>query len=133
MEYTGLNTRVVMGPGAIGGVADEVRRLGASRVMLLTGGKTARTRLTAQVVATLGPLLVEFFESVVEHSTTRIVDEAARRAASSRVDLLLAVGGGSPSDTAKAVAILLAEGAPLERHANRFTPPDRLIQQQLVR
>jgi alcohol dehydrogenase len=120
-----------MGSGSVDGVADEVRRLGCSRVMLLTGGKTARTKLTARVVATLGPLLVELFDAVVEHSGTHIVEQAAKRAAGSRIDLLLAVGGGSPSDTAKAVAILLAEGAPLHRHANRFTPPDKLVQQQL--
>lgn len=131
MEYTGLSTRVVMGPGAIDGVADEVRRLGGSRVMLLTGGKTGKTKLTARVVAALGPLLVETFDSVVEHSGTRVVEEAALRATTSNADLLLTVGGGSPSDTAKAVAILLAEGAPLHRHANRFTPPDKLVQQQL--
>ena len=131
MEYVGLHNRVVMGPGAVDGVADEVRKLGGTRVMLLTGGKTAKTRLTARVIAALGPLLVEKFDGVVQHSGVHIVEEAARRAAASRVDLLLAIGGGSPSDTAKAVAILLAEGAPLSRHANRFTPPDKLVQQQL--
>jgi alcohol dehydrogenase len=75
--------------------------------------------------------VVETFDEVVEHSGTGIVAEAARRAAAKNIDLLLAIGGGSPSDTAKAVAILLAEGAPLHQHANRFTPPDKLVQQQL--
>lgn len=131
MEYVGLGTRVVMGPGTVDRVADEVRLLGGSRVMLLTGRRTGRTKLVARAVASLGPLLVDTFDEVVEHSGTKIVADAARRAAEQRVDLLLAIGGGSPSDTAKAVAILLAEGAPLHRHANRFTPPDKLVQQQL--
>lgn len=131
MEYVGLGTRVLMGAGAVDRVADEVRLLGGSRVMLITGRRTGKTRLVARAVAALGPLLVDTFDEVVEHSGTKIVADAARRAADRRVDLLLAIGGGSPSDTAKAVAILLAEGAPLHRHANRFTPPDKLVQQQL--
>src|SRR6185437_4215878 len=44
-----------------------------------------------------------------------------------RVDALVAVGGGSASDTAKAIAILLAEGGRIEEHASRFEPPDRFF------
>ncbi len=130
-EYESLRNRVVMGPGSVDRVADEVRRLGASRVMLISGARTAKTNLVARVSNALGPLLVENFNSVVEHSGTHIVEEAAERAASSQVDLLLPVGGGSSSDTAKGVAILLSEGAPLKKHANQFIPPSTLIQQQL--
>jgi alcohol dehydrogenase class IV len=131
MEYVGLGTRVLMGPGTVDRVADEVRLLGGSRVMLITGRRTGQTKLVARAVAALGPLLVDTFGEVVEHSGTKIVADAARRAAEQRIDLLLAIGGGSPSDTAKATAILLAEGGPLHSHANRFTPPDKLVQQQL--
>ena len=99
--------------------------------MLLTGRRTGQSRLVARAKAALGPLLVDVYDEVVEHSGTHLVATAARRAREQRIDLLLAIGGGSPSDTAKAVAILLAEGEPLEKHANRFTPPDKLIQQQL--
>jgi len=42
------------------------------------------------------------------------------------VDCIVAFGGGSASDTAKAVAILLGEGGRLEDHAARFTPPATL-------
>lgn len=131
MEYVGLGTRVLMGPGTVDRVADEVRALGGSRVMLLTGRRTGQTRLVARAKAALGALLVDVYDEVVEHSGTHLVVAAAKRAKANGIDLLLAVGGGSPSDTAKAVAILLAEGEPLEKHANRFTPPDKLVQQQL--
>ena len=36
-----------------------------------------------------------------------------------------------PAGSKVGVETLLAEGAPLHRHANRFTPPDKLVQQQL--
>jgi alcohol dehydrogenase len=132
-EYSGLASRVLLGAGAIDRIADEVRRLGATRVMLLCGARTSRTQLVARIRDRLGTLLADSFEQVVEHSSTRSVSEVAGRVQAGRIDLLLAVGGGSVSDTSKAVAILLAEGAPLSAHANRFTPPDTFVQQDLAR
>lgn len=130
-EYAGLPSRVVFAGGAVDRVAEHVDRLGGARVMLVCGGKTGRSRLVARVKSVLGSRLALVFDAIVEHSGTRIVEEGARLASQARVDLLLAVGGGSASDTAKAIAILLAEGGPLERHHTLFVPPDRYIQQPL--
>lgn len=131
MDYNARACRVLMGAGAIDSVAEEVLRLGGSRVLLVCGRITGRSALVRSVTACLGKLLVARFDEVVEHSRVPIVEQVAGLARSSGADLLLAIGGGSASDTAKAAAILLAEGGPLEQHANRFTPPDRLVQQDL--
>jgi len=130
-EYAGLPSRVVFAGGAVDRVAEHADRLGGSRVMLVCGGKTGRSRLVARVKSVLGSRLALVFDAVVDHSGTRIVEEGARLASQARVDLLLAVGGGSASDTAKAIAILLAEGGPLERHHTLFVPPDRYVQPPL--
>lgn len=130
-EYAGLPTRVVLAAGAVDRMAEFVDAAGGSRVMLVCGGRTGRTRLVERVKAALGARLAVAFDAIVEHSGTRIVEEGARLAAQAGVDLLLAVGGGSASDTAKAIAILLAEGGPLARHHTVFVPPDRYIQQPL--
>ena len=58
MDYVGLGTRVLMGPGTVDRVADEVRALGGSRVMLLTGRRTGQTRLVARAKADGGHVLV---------------------------------------------------------------------------
>lgn len=130
-EFTGLPTRVVLAEGAVEHIAEHVERAGGTRVMLVCGGKTGRTRLVAQAKAALGARLVAAFESIVEHSSTSLVEEGARLATEKRADLLLAIGGGSASDSAKAIAIVLAEGGPLARHHTVFVPPDRYIQQPL--
>ncbi len=130
-EYTGLPTRVVLADGAVDRIASYVDAAGGTRVMLLCGGKTGRSNLVARVKAALGARLALCFDGITEHSGKRIVEDGAQRAHEAKVDLLLAVGGGSASDTAKAIAILLAEGGPLERHHTVFIPPDRYVQQPL--
>jgi alcohol dehydrogenase len=55
------------------------------------------------------------------------VTETARLARQLGTDGFISIGGGSASDSAKAVALLLAEGGELAQHAIRFTPPDQLM------
>src|SRR3990172_4481504 len=112
-EYAGLPSRVVLADGAVDRIGKYVDGMGGSRVMLVCGGKTGRSRLVARVRSALSSRLALVFDAIVEHSGTRIVEEGARLASQARADMLLAVGGGSASDTAKAIAILLAEGGPL--------------------
>ena len=66
-----------------------------------------------------------------QHSGVATVEAIAARARALRVDGFVAVGGGSASDSAKAAAILLAEGGRLADHANVFHPPDGYDQKAL--
>jgi len=122
-----LAAKVVFGPGALAGLAAELAELGVRRPMLVSGRRTAGSGVHARVRDGLASLPYESFDRVPEHSSVETVEALALRARDARVDGFVAVGGGSASDTAKAVALLLAEGGPLERHASRFTPPDRLV------
>ena len=130
-EFAGLPTRVIMAAGAVDRIDEYVRSAGGTRVMLVCGGKTGHSRLVKRVCDRLGGSMVVRFDKVTEHSGAQLVEAGARLAAEHRVDLLLAVGGGSASDTAKAIAIVLAEGGPLIRHHTVFIPPDRYVQQPL--
>ena len=123
--FDGPLQRVVFASGAVSRIAEEVRALGVSRAMLVCGGNTRRSRLFETVRTELGTLCAEVFDRVVEHSDALMVTQGAEIAGNAGIDALVAVGGGSASDTAKAIAILLGNGGPLERHAARFTPPDR--------
>lgn len=119
--------KVVFGAGALAGLAGELAELGVRRPMLVSGKRTAGSAVHARVRHALASLPYESFDLVPEHSSVETVEQLALRAREARIDGFVAVGGGSASDTAKAVALLLAEGGPLERHASRFTPPDRLV------
>lgn len=131
LDYRNTGTRVLLRPGVVDSVGDEMAALGCERVMVICGGNTRRSRLFERVMAALGPRAVTVYDQVVEHSSVDLVTQGAERARELRVDGLLAVGGGSASDSAKAIAILLGEGGKLEDHASRFEPPDRFFPKPL--
>jgi alcohol dehydrogenase len=125
ISYQNTSTRVVLKPDAIADLPQEVAALGCRRLMLVCGGNTAKSPILVKVRASLGDLVVTLFDRVVEHSSTALVTEGAAIAKAHSVDGLLAVGGGSASDTAKGIAILLAEGGRIDDHASSFEPPDK--------
>src|SRR3954469_5601338 len=88
-------------------VADEVSRLGASRVMVIAG--EAEAALADTVAAGL-PVAVRHAE-VVMHVPADVADRARKVAEEQAVDVLVSLGGGSATGLAKAVA--LTTGLPI--------------------
>ena len=124
-------TKVVCKPGAIGTLAQEATVLSTRRLMLVCGTRSARSLAARRVREALGPLVVDEWTGIPAHSSTTEVARMASRARELGIDGFVAVGGGSASDSAKAAAILLAEGGDLIDHANVFVPPDRYEQKIL--
>lgn len=131
LAYNNSAARVVLKPGAIAEMGGEVDALGCRRLLLVSGPHTRASRLFAKVRDALGERVVGVFEEVVEHSATTLVTQGAEQARSLSIDGIVAVGGGSASDTAKGIAILLAEGGRIEEHASTFIPPDRFFPKDL--
>ena len=81
-------------------------------------------------LAALDP--VATFSSIKPQSPIVDTEEIAAELAEAELDAILVVGGGKVVDTAKAVALLLAEGGRLEEHCTTFTPPDHYVAPKLV-
>lgn len=107
-------------------MADQADRLGCSRLLLLAGPRTRASALFSQVRRVLGPRVAAVFEDVVEHSSIGSVAKGVAAARTARVDGLVAVGGGSAIDSAKAIAIVLAEGGQIQDHASILTADGKL-------
>ncbi|MFG1609614.1 maleylacetate reductase [Actinoplanes sp. NPDC049265] len=84
---------------AAGHVAAEVDRLGARRPMLISTGTTIEVQGAVR------------HTEVVMHVPVEVAERARARAAAEAVDVLVAVGGGSTTGLAKAVA--LTTGLPI--------------------
>lgn len=125
--------RIVFGPGAVDTAGQEADQLGCHRAFLVSGPNTSRTPLYDRVHAALGVRRVGEFTGVRPHSLIGDTERAGVEARALDVDLLVSVGGGSASDSAKGIAILLAEGGRLADHCDLFTPPDRLVHRDLQR
>ena len=131
MDIQNSLSRVVQEAGVIDQIGTLVDTLGCQRLLLVCGGSTRRGALYARAVASLGSRVVLVMDQVVAHSSTGLVTQVAEKAKLAQIDGIVAIGGGSSSDTAKGVAILLAEGGKIEQHASRFTPPDQFVPQVL--
>jgi alcohol dehydrogenase len=105
-------TRVVFGPGTIRRLGELARELGANRVLLVTDPGLAAAGHPQRALESLrgAGLHTALFDGVEENPSTRIVHAALQVARAGRIDLIVAVGGGSSMDCAKGVNFLLTNG-----------------------
>jgi len=89
-----------------------LRRLGLANPLIVTDPFLARSghleRATAQLEH--GGVSWTVFSDTVADPTTAVVETGARRLAEGGFDSLVAIGGGSSIDTAKAMSVLAANG-----------------------
>jgi alcohol dehydrogenase class IV len=100
--YTGNPARIIFGAGRIGMVRTEVERLGRCRVLLL-GGPVLRP-VGDRVADLLGQLCVGRFDGATMHTPVGVTDDALRVLRAVEADCVVAVGGGSTTGLAKALA-----------------------------
>ena len=102
------STRISFGPGVVAEVAAIARQGGLSKVLLVTDTGLVRTgipRRVSDLLAGAGVACV-IFDAVEANPSLGTVDLAAGRLPAEGCQGLIAVGGGSPMDAAKAVGIL---------------------------
>ena len=107
--------RIVSGSGSALQLADECRRLGVDRPLLVTDPGLMAIGLVQPVVDVLASedLAPVVFDQVREDPPEATVLAAAELGRSRAVDGVIAVGGGSSMDVAKVVAVLLGGEQPL--------------------
>ncbi|MEM5789539.1 MAG: iron-containing alcohol dehydrogenase [Syntrophobacteraceae bacterium] len=107
--------RIVMGPGSINGLANEIKRLDASRVFIVTDPGLVQAGIIARVEDILKQAGVAFggFDKVEPDPRYEIVNEALARIREYGADLVLGIGGGSAIDIAKVAAIAATNPEPI--------------------
>lgn len=98
-----MPTRVVQQAGLLAHTADYVALFG-HRPLLVTGSRAARAHGWIDTLRGVLPGLI-VFEGIEENPSTETCDRVAAMAREEGADLIVALGGGSPLDAAKAAAV----------------------------
>jgi 4-hydroxybutyrate dehydrogenase len=109
-------TAVEFEPGAVRTLPDALAGLGMKRPLLVSDRGLAATGLIDRI-AGLCPSGAPQFLDVPPNPTEAAVEAALTAYRYGGCDGVVAIGGGSPIDLAKGVALLAAHDGPLERYA----------------
>jgi alcohol dehydrogenase len=107
-----LPTRIEFGVGVIEKAGSEAKALGASKVMIVADKGVIGAGLVKPVEESLNAAQIPFvvFDQIVPNPRDVHCEAGAKLAKAEGVDVLVAVGGGSSIDTAKAIGTLLTHG-----------------------
>ena len=105
--------------------------MGGTRVFIITGHSLMQQgTILGRIQELLGDRCAGVFGETRQHVPRATVLAATRAAQSADADLLISFGGGTPNDTAKLVALCLAENVTdenqLDRYRVRFQYPDKV-------
>ena len=108
-----LPTEIVYGPGVLKKLTGEMKRLGCARPVIITDAGIVKAGIAGRVEEELRAAGIPFdvYSGVEANPKDVNCEEGARIARAFGADSLIAVGGGSPIDCAKAVGVLLAHDA----------------------
>ena len=111
-EFT-LPTKIVYGPGCVGKLAEEIAAIGGRKPLVITDPGIVKAGIVAIITDFLDQSDIEYavFDGVEANPKDVNAEAAAKIARQEGADFLIAVGGGSPIDCAKAVGVLLAHNA----------------------
>ncbi len=103
---------MMIGAGAHAEIAAAMARIGAERPLIVSDGYMAESGVLTRVTDRLDDAGIPWtaFTDTVPDPTTEVVDAGAVLLRGGAFDSLIALGGGSPMDTAKAMGVLATHG-----------------------
>lgn len=106
-----MPTKVIMGSGCVINQKESMRGLG-KKAMLVTGRNSAKSNGSQDdVIQALASMGIDYvvYDQVMSNPTIDCVYEGAALAKKEQVEFIISIGGGSPMDAGKAIALLAAQ------------------------
>ncbi|MDR2770629.1 MAG: iron-containing alcohol dehydrogenase [Clostridiales Family XIII bacterium] len=103
-----LPTKVIFGLGKAKEIGEICKEMGARRAFVITGPNIGKSRLLTEIKESIEASGVDCvtYDKTASDPSVELTDEVAAVVRKSKADVLIALGGGSPIDLAKAVAML---------------------------
>src|SRR5690606_9341266 len=124
IDYHLFGAHIRYAPGSAFQLPMELEAIGAARPVILMQKRMRGSAAWNDLQAGLAGWDMRVYGDVPTHGSVEWVESTARELKEFRCDSIVAIGGGSVSDSAKALCLLLAEGGKLADHATRYTPPE---------
>ena len=104
-----LNETSYFGAGSIVNIVDEVKKRDFKKALVVTDKDLIKFNVATKVTKLLDDngLSYQIFDDVIPNPTIGIVQKGVEIFKQSGADYLIAIGGGSPQDTAKAIGIII--------------------------
>jgi 4-hydroxybutyrate dehydrogenase len=103
--------------GAVARTTETARSLNITRPLVVTDPGLASGPVVARVLEALAPLKPVLYSGTPQNPTEEAAEQAAALYVQADCDGVVAVGGGSPIDLAKAAALLATHPGPIKQYA----------------
>ncbi|MDE7083294.1 MAG: iron-containing alcohol dehydrogenase [Clostridia bacterium] len=116
-------TKLYFGKGALDGLKEELKNYGKNVLLVYGGGSIKKNGIYDKVISVLAECGKKVYEDagVMPNPTYKKLLEGIDRARKAKADLILAVGGGSVCDYAKAVSVSVhLKEDPWDKYFDRF-------------
>jgi choline dehydrogenase len=120
-----LPTRIVHGPGAISQLGELASELGVTRPLIVTDKGVAAAGLVERALAVVEDGVL--FDDVYPNPDIALVGRASALYREEGCDGLVALGGGSSMDTAKAAGVEIVSGGSIKDYEYGHTPLETRI------
>ncbi len=106
----------IMGEGALTSAGNEIQGLGFKKALIVTDKILAQIGLVAKITDLLSSIGVSYvvFDETRPNPTVKNVEDGEKILKENNCDFVVSVGGGSPHDCAKGIALVAANGGSIK-------------------
>jgi len=111
-----MPTLSLMGSGAVVDAMEEIKSLGLKKAFIVTDKVLVEIGLINKVTSLLDANHIKYsiFDETKPNPTVKNVEDGEKRLKAENCDFVISVGGGSPHDCAKGIALVCANGGSIK-------------------
>jgi len=120
-----IETKIVFGLGAVEQISAQVSALEVQRALVVTDQGIVQAGLLEKVTQPLANAGIEFavFDEIEPNPRDTTILKGAQAAQDFEADVVIGLGGGSPMDAAKAIAVMAVNEPPLDQYCGVGADP----------